>query len=155
MYEYCSGIPTVGFTKTMKTYVRTAISRIVISIRYLPIASLATYHYNNVTVGKAINWNPGMHWVPSPTRVWMGLVGVEVKFTHLAAQEFVCRPFGEEVKKPVVWWVRLLSEQTADRRRRTRYGLNLAVTPRCSQWADFFLPSISKRIRSDTPLSHE
>jgi len=55
MYEYCSGIPTVGFTKTMKTYVRTAISRIVISIRYLPIASLATYHYNNVTVGKAIN----------------------------------------------------------------------------------------------------
>lgn len=89
MYEYCSGIPMVGSTKTMKTYVRTAISRIVILIGYLPIASLASYHYNNVIAGETLGWHARMHGMPSSARVWFGLVGAEAKFTHLEAQESI------------------------------------------------------------------
>ena len=58
MYNYCSGIPMLGFTKTMKIYVSTAISPIVISIRYLPIES---YNNNNNNINNIYWLQLGCH----------------------------------------------------------------------------------------------
>ena len=91
MYAYSASIPTVRFRKAMETYVETAISRIEISIRYLPNVSLSRYHCNNVNGGETLNCNPRMHGATWRARVQFGTLSrpTDVKLPQLAAQVFL------------------------------------------------------------------